>query len=657
MSFMGGSARKMYRRLVGVDEVLKLVDEAVGLRPRRVEEVYVGDAVGRVLAENVHARINVPPYTRALMDGYAVFSRDVEEAWEDRPVRLKVKGGLAAGPAKYVAIERGECLEVATGAVIPYPADAVVPVEYTSREGEWVYVYRRVRHGENLDTLGSDVVEGEVVAWKGDLVTPLTVAALTAAGISRVKVYGRVRVTIIPTGDEIREVGDELRLGELYDSNSHMIYSMLRSLGADVRRTGVVRDSFNDIRAAVEKALVESDVVVTIGGTSAGLEDKTYRVFDLYRPGIILHGVKVKPGRPLVIAAAGEKILVGLPGFPLSCYITASLFLAPMVARLQGLRLDSPPELEARLLAPVKGIAGVRCFVPVILGEDGAAYPLQTHSGRIASLPLIDGFAVIPEDAEYVRPGVNVKVVRFPGLRTYEANILGSHCPVLERLASRLRAEHAVRVVYVGSMGGLQMLRLRLADVAGCHLYDAASGEYNRPFLVKLGIKGVVLIRGYVREQGFVFRRGLDPPVGSLRDVLERGLRFINRNQGSGTRFLVDRLVEEEASRLGVEPDEVKSRIRGYGFEARTHEAVAYAVASGIADVGVAIRYVAERYRLGFTKISDEIFDFAVRAESTRKPPVVKLVSMLQPEHLSGVINGLPGFSLHPDTGKNIATT
>ncbi len=646
--------RKIYRRLVHVDEVLRLVEERVPLKPLGEEQVPIREAVGRVLSRNVFASSGFPPYTRSLVDGYAVHSSDLEGVYEDRPARLRLVGRVKTGDTEAPEVGRGEAVEVSTGAIVPYPADAVVPVEYTHEEDGVVTVYRSVRHGENVDIAGSDVVEGEVIAWRGEEVTPLTVSAAAAVGVEEVWVYRRPRVAVIPTGNELRPLGSRLEYGQVYDSNSHMVYSLVKLMGGEPRIYGPARDRLEEIKGLVDEALSWADVVVTIGGTSAGLEDYVHRVFNSYDPGVILHGVRQKPGRPLVVAAAGEKLLIGLPGFPLSCLVSSHLYLAPIVSRLLGRRGPDYPVEEVEVQAPLRGQPGITLFVPAVTAVRAGrriAFPLPGHSGRIASLTMVDGFIRVSPDNEYLPPGSRVELIRPLGTRRYELNLMGSHCPLLQDIAARVGAGR-IRFVSMGSRGGLQALSSGVADMAGTHLLDPETGEYNVHAMREMGLtseEGYALVRGYLREQGFVYRRGIE--VSSLWEVAEKGLRFVNRNPGSGTRLLVDLLAEREAVEHGVSVDELRRRIRGYAFEARNHETVAYLVARGIADVGVAVRYMAERYGLGFTPLVEERFDLAVRLDALEEGLGARLVEELR-RLPRGEVEGYPGYRVDGETGR-----
>jgi putative molybdopterin biosynthesis protein len=635
-----------------VDDVIPILDSHRPLRPLGELELPLIEAIGRVLSRNVYARTNYPPYTRAIMDGYAVMSDDLTGAYEDRPKRLKLVGRLLAGEFKAMSIGRGECIEVSTGAMVPHPADAVVPVEYTSVEGDYVVFYRSVARGENVDQAGSDLAEGEVAAWRGEILTPSLASLLAALGIDRVYVYKPVKIGILPTGNELKSPGEELEYGCLYDSNSYLVYGYAKMMGAVPRIYERALDDEKDLEEKLWRAIEENDLVVTIGGTSAGLEDFTYKVLSKLDPGLIIHGVREKPGRPLAVAVHRDKIVLSLPGFPLSCFLTVNLYLLPVLAKLQGLRGYEHKYVVARSSTPLRGEPGIRVFVPAILVErEGltTAYPLPSHSGGISALSLVDGYVVVPESVEYAPAGSELKVLVSPFWRPYEVNVIGSHDPLLQHVLSVLASRERVRVLDVGSMAGLQALKAGVADVAGVHLLDHETGEYNVPYIKKMGLRGVMLVRGYLREVGFVYRK--EHLVSSMGDIVNKGLRFVNRNPGSGTRTLIDLLLEEESRRRGIDVEGLKRMVRGYNFEVKTHEAVAYLVSKSVVDVGVAVRYVAERYSLAFTPIGRERYDVVVRRDSMDKEVVKRLVNRFS-ELVQDFVKDFEGYEINGETGK-----
>ncbi|MEM4700026.1 MAG: molybdopterin biosynthesis protein [Candidatus Nezhaarchaeales archaeon] len=647
--------RKIYRKLVSVDEVIPALEAQRPLRPLGELEVPLSEALGRVLSRNVYARVNYPPYARALMDGYAVMSDDLAGVYEDRPRRLKLVGRVSAGESKIVSLARGECVEVSTGAAIPYPADAVVPVEYTSAWDGFVIFYRSVAKGENVDQAGSDFSEGEVVAWRGEVVTPPLASTLAALGVDKVYIYRPVKVGILPTGNELRPPGEHLDYGCVYESNSYLVYGYAKLAGAIPKLYERALDDERDLEGKLWRALEENDLVVTIGGTSAGREDLVYRVLSSLNPGIIVHGVKEKPGRPLALALHGDKIIMSLPGFPLSCFLTVILYLLPILARLQGARAYEYARVSARVPVPLRGEPGVRVFVPVMLVErEGltTAYPLPGHSSKVSSLSLVDGYVIVPEDVECAPAGCELEVLVSPFWKPYDVNIVGSHDPLLQQIVSVIASTESVRMLNMGSMSGLHAIKMGAADVAGIHLLDRETKEYNVPFIKRASLKGVLLVRGYLREQGFVYRRGA-AEASSMGDVIDRGLRFVNRNPGSGTRVLIDMLLEQEAERRGVEVEELKSMVKGYNFEVRTHEAVAYLVSRGVVDVGLAVRYVAEKYDLGFVPIGRERYDLLIRRDSLNKRLIKHLVDRFG-DLVKLLIKNFQGYELDEETGRRV---
>lgn len=647
--------RKIYRRLVSVDEVIPILERYRPLEPLGELELPLSEALGRVLSRNVYSNVNYPPYTRSLMDGYAVISDDLVGVYENRPRKLKIAGRISVGETRIIRINRGECVEVSTGAIIPYPADAVVPVEYTSVEGDYAFFYRSVARGENIDQIGSDFSEGEVAAWRGEMVTPLLASMLAALGVSRVHVYKPVKVGILPTGDELRAPGEQLDYGCIYDSNSHLVYGYAKLMGADPKIYERAPDDRGDLEDRLWRAIEENDLVVTIGGTSAGLEDLVYRALSRLVPGLIVHGVRERPGRPLAIAVHGGKIILGLPGFPLSCLLTVNLYFLPILARLQGVKVYEHRHIDARVPMPLKGEPGVRVFVPAVLMERGGsmmAYPLPGHSGRVSSLSLVDGYIVVPEHVEHVPANYELKVLVNPFWRPCDANIIGSHDPLLQHLIGYIISTENIRMLNVGSMAGLHAIKMGVADMAGVHLLDRETGEYNVPFIKKMGLKEVLLIRGYLREQGFIYRRGFAETL-SVSDIVDKEFSFVNRNPGSGTRILIDLLLEEEARRRGVGSEELKSRVKGYNFEVKTHEAAAHLVFRGVVDVAVAVRYVAEKYGLAFTPINYERYDLVIRKDALSKKMIGRLVDEFD-DLARRFIKDFQGYRVDEETGRKM---
>lgn len=655
------SNRKIFHKLVPLNKVLEIVEKYRPLSPLGVEEVDLIEAVGRVLAEDLYSPIDYPPFDRSDVDGYAVDSRDLEGVDELRPKSLKVIGSVEAGDKPGYVVNRGKAVEIATGAMIPRGANAVVMVEYTKRVGDSILVYRSVRPGENITMAGSDISYGDLIVRRGTRITSSIVGVLAGLGIRRVKVYRKPRIAVISTGKEIVEPGEPLEWGMVYDVNGYLITSMLRELGADAIFIGRVPDDYESLYSVVEDAIKKYDLVVTSGGTSAGPGDLVYRVFDsLGEPGIIVHGIAVKPGKPTVIAIAYNKILIGLPGFPLSCYMMASLILRPIVCRLLG--LDEEPyrgRIRARLAIRIRKPVGRAWLLPVaIVSRKGeyVAYPVSLKSGSLSALIYSDGYAVLEEGRDVYMEGEAIEVRLFKPEPTIPCLvIIGSNDILLYRIISYTRLTSISKVISVGSMGGLYALKRGEADIAPSHLLDEETMEYNIPFIKRLGLEGRVrVVRGYDRRIGIIVARGNPKGIKDIKDLLRNDVVIVNRTKGSGTRTLLDMMLKKLAQEMGMRFDEVTRMIKGYDYEVKTHTAVAAAIASGRADVGIGIEYAARIYGLDFIPLAWEHYDFVVNKDSIDKHCVRRFIEALKEERVIDLINSTPGYRAPGNIGEII---
>ena len=649
--------RVIFHRLVTPEEALEKLRKHVKMEPIGVEEVSLTEAYGRVLAENVKSPIDVPPFTRSTVDGYAVRSMDVTGARDDNPVKLKLVGKVEAGEEAKTALGPKECVEVSTGAPLPPNADAVVMVEYTRRIGDYVEVFRPLASGENIAQTGSDVMLGETIAYKGTVLTPQTIAAIAAAGISKVKVYRRPKVAIISTGNELKEPGEKLEYGKIYDVNTYSLYASVIEDCGEPEALGILPDNERIIENKISKAIKEYDIVLISGGTSAGLGDIVYRVLNkLGEPGIIVHGLNIKPGKPTVIAVINDKPVFGLPGFPVSCLIVYNLIVKPVIRAFAGLKQVKPKTVEAYMALRVFGAKGRRTHVPVALikrRNKWVAYPVGGDSGSIVRLSRSDGYIVIPENTMYIDEEEKVTVHLFTEKKIgADLVFIGSHCPVAELIMEKLMEKYDVKIINVGSMGGLLAIKRGEADIAGIHLYDPKTGTYNIPYLRKYNVKNAVLVKGYLREQGIIVAKGNPYNIKCFEDIIDKKVRFINRNKGSGTRLLIDQLLEEIAKKRKTTVEKLTEEIEGFWVEAKTHSAVASAIKHGKADVGVGLRYVAEKYGLDFIPLKTEEYDFLINKKSLGKEPVKEFISILKSQWLRKILKETTGYKALENIGK-----
>jgi putative molybdopterin biosynthesis protein len=625
------------------DEADRRFREHLDLRPLDAESVPLPEALGRVLAEDVRAPIDVPGFDRSNVDGFAVRAEDTFGASEDNPVSLELASEVVEPgrmPRTGVTVERA--VYVATGAVVPRGASAVVMIEHTDVTGDRLTLTRPVAPGANVSFAGSDIGRGETVLYGGMTLTSRETGVLAALGLAAVPVVRRPRVAILSTGDELRAPGQPLPIGCVYDSNSRVLADAVRELGCEPIAAAVVPDDLDRLRTAFA-ATLGCDAVLLSGGTSKGAGDLSDRVVGEFgKPGVVAHGVALKPGKPLCLAvvcppspSGGEggqrwrPIPVAvLPGFPTSAVFTFHEFVAPVLRELAGRAADPAGVVTATLPQRINSERGRTEYVLVGLveatsGPSLRAFPMGKGSGSVTAFGRADGFVTIPRQREYLEAGevVEVRLIG-AGLRPADLVVIGSHCLGLDYLLGRLR-ERGVSAKYlaVGSTGGLEAADRGECDLAGVHLLDPATDEYNRPFLTPR----LELVPGYGRLQGVVFRPGdprfeaKDLSAAVAAALADPACVLANRNRGSGTRVLIDRLLN------GAKPP-------GFLSEAKSHQAIAAAVAQGRADWGVAIEPAAKEYGLGFLPLREERYDFVVPKDRLDRPVVRAFIEVLRSE-------------------------
>jgi len=640
-------SQEQFLNVIDRDEAERRFRAAVALGPLGKETVTLETALGRVLAEDVVARCDVPSFDRSNYDGYAVRAVDTYGAREEEPRRLKLLPEiLATGVVPQGEVTPGKATAIATGGMLPRGADAVAMVEHTETDGDALLVTKAVTPGFGVSFAGTDIAASETVLRRGEVLTSRETGVLAAIGEKQVTVWRRPKVAIVSTGDEIIEPGQPLRPGLIYDSNARILADAVRELGGEPVSFGIVPDDREQLRLGLQAALAAADVVLLSGGTSKGAGDLSYRVVgELSEPGIVAHGVALKPGKPICLAAQCGKPVVILPGFPTSAIFTFHEFVAPVIRALGGRPAAAQATVEARLAVKVNSEIGRTEYllVGLVEGPGGlTAYPMGKGSGSVTEFSRADGFVTIARHEEIVEAGAPVVVQLLGGeLRVADLVVIGSHCVGLDFLLGQMqdRGFHT-KFMAVGSTGGLQAAQRGECDLAGMHLLDPATGLYNAPFLGP----DLELIEGYGRLQGVVFRPGDQRFEGCI--ALEAIARvrndpdcvIVNRNQGSGTRILIDRLLK------GAAPP-------GYAVQPRSHNAVAAAVAQGRADWGIAIEWVARHARLGFLPLEDEHYDFAVPKARRDRPAVVAFRKLLGEPAIRGELARM-GFRVRAEGGR-----
>ena len=576
----------------------------------------LADALGSALAEDVMAPIDVPPFDRSNVDGFAVRSADLASAGESTPVRLMLNDEvIACGTAPTRPVLSGTATSIATGGPVPRGADAIVMVEHTQPAGPRAIEIRRAASpGQFVSYAGSDIARGEALLRAGTIVGSREIGMLAACGIAQVSVARRPRVAIISTGDELVQPGQPLRPAAIYDTNGAIVTAAISENGGEARFLGAIPDDEEMLESAMRQALQTSDMLVLSGGTSKGAGDVSHRIIGrLGKPGIIAHGVALKPGKPLCLAVCDGKPVIILPGFPTSAMFTFHDMIVPVLRRMAGLPPRSDAKVSAKVPVRIASEMGRTEFVMVSLveGADGLiAYPTGKGSGAITSFAQSDGFLRIDALADQMPAGSQAEVTLFtPHVRVPDLVIVGSHCTGLDLVTAPLaHAGLSVRSIAVGSLGGLAAAKRGECDFAPIHLFDEKTETYNTPYLSD----GLELVPGWRRMQGIVFRKGDQrfeglSAEGAVRAALaDPACIMVNRNQGAGTRILIDRLLGD------ARPD-------GYWNQPRSHNAVAAAVAQHRADWGMTIAPVAHASDLGFIPFAEEHYDFAlVKARKQR---------------------------------------
>ncbi len=613
-------SQEQFLEVVDCDEAHRRFRAQIRLTPLGDELVDVTRALGRILAEDVVASVDVPSFDRSNLDGFAVRADDTYGAREEQPKTLKLLTQVVAtGVVPTVEVAAATAVSIATGGMLPRGADAIVPVEHAEESGDEVSVVKAVTPGFGVTFAGTDISLGETVLRRGERLTSRETGVLAAIGRASVRVWRRPTAAIISTGDEIIAPGEPMRPGMVYDSNAQILADAVAELGGEALRMGVVGDNRQQLRAAIDDALQRADVVLLSGGTSKGAGDLSYRVVaELDAPGIVVHGVALKPGKPICLAAHHGKPVVILPGFPTSAIFTFHEFVAPVIRALAGRFEQQAASVTAELAVRINSEVGRTEYVLVGLVEDAqvgklVAYPMGKGSGSVTTFSRADGFVTIGRHEEIVEAGAQVRVQLLArDVRAADLVVIGSHCIGLDYLLGLLqdRGFHT-KFLSVGSTAGLSAVTRNECDLAGIHLLDVKTGQYNHPYITS----ELVLITGYRRQQGLVFRAGDRRfAAPSAEDALARvkndaSCLMVNRNQGSGTRILIDRLLE------GKQPP-------GYAVQARNHNAVAAAVLQKRADWGVAIQSVACQEGLAFLPICDEHYDFIVPTSRLERPAV-----------------------------------
>ena len=590
------SKRNLYLSNISIEEALKRFQDALGsFISSKSEYIEVTQSLDRITGEAVYAKCNSPLYNCAAMDGIAVVSARTRGASEASPSRL----------------EGDDFVAVDTGDPIRSPYDAVIMAEDIQESEEGAVTIRAAAASwQHVRPVGEDIVQGEMILPGCHKIRPVDIGVLLSGGITKISVLANPKVAIIPTGTELIEPGDELYDGCIIESNSRMLGSFVQQAGGLPTRFAPIPDEYEKLKEVLRDNVQQFEMVLIIAGTSAGRED--YTVQALRELGeVIVHGVAMKPGKPVVLAVVNGKPVVGVPGYPVSAYLAYENFVVPILKQLLGLYSEEAPIVQATLTRKLVSSLKHKEYVRVKIGRVGErliASPLARGAGAAMSLVRADGFCVIEQDDEGVEAGTEVNVLLQRDLNRLARTIvsIGSHDLILDVLSDmlpRLSPGISLSSTHVGSMGGLMALKNGEAHIAPCHLLDEKTGEYNIPYLKKLFNQDrIALIKGVGRIQGLMVRKGNPLEIAGIQDLTR--CNFVNRQRGAGTRLLLDYKLKV----MNIAP----TNILGYEREAATHMAVAATVRDGGADAGLGVLSAANAMELDFIPVGEEEFDFAI---------------------------------------------
>ncbi len=638
----GGTAlplagRKIYLENIPREEALARLLERVG-PPAGLpaEEVPSQEAMGRVTAEAVFARVSSPHFHASAMDGYAVSAEDTFGASPVQPRSLRVEE---------------EAYPVDTGDPLPPGTDAVVMIENVHEpEPGVIQLEAALSPWSNVRVAGEDIVEGQLILPPGHRLRPFDIGGLLAAGVTEAPVRKRPVVAIIPTGDELVPPGADLKPGDLIEFNSAVLAAYIEQWGGEARPRPIVDDRFEAIEAAVREELECADIVLVNAGSSAGREDFTSSVVQKLGE-LLVHGVAIFPGKPTILGVCpgpegGVKPVIGIPGYPVSAVLALQEFVRPLMAYMMGAPTPEAETIEAVLSRKSASHPGMEEFLRVKVGNVGGrmvALPAKRGASVISSLVEADGVVRIPANSEGVEAGETVRVELLRPLGEIAGNILmaGSHDNALDLLAGELRRRFrgvSLSTSAVGSMAGLIAVRDGEAHLAGSHLLDPETGEYNWSYIRRyIRDREMVVLNFVQREQGILLPKGNPKGIRTVEDLAREGVTIVNRQSGAGTRVLLDHLLAE----AGIPP----MRVSGYERVETTHMAVAMAVAGGRADAGLGIYAAAQLLGLEFVPLVRERFDFVVPAEHWESLPLQRLAEVLRDADFAGRIRALGGYN------------
>ncbi len=619
------------------DKWNKALDTIPFFASPKTSDVAVERALGKITAAPVFAAHSSPAYNAAAMDGIAVHFADLSGASEAAPIRL----------------QQEQFIPVNTGNNLPAGFDAVVMIEdvhYVSKQE--VELAHPATPWQHVRTIGEDIVTTELIIPQGHKIRPIDQGAMLATGVKQVTIALPPKVTVIPTGSELIQPGNMPKPGQIIEFNSRILAGYLNEWGAHATGATPVSDDKEKLRQALLTAAQDHDLVIINAGASAGTRDYTSTVLAELGE-VIVHGVAIKPGKPVILAIVNNTPVIGLPGYPVSAILTMRLFVMEMIYNFLGMQKPVPQKTTALMSRPMHSAMGVDEFVRVTLGKVGKeliATPAGKGAGAVMSLVRADALLTLPAGSEGVGSGEEVEVELLRSLNDVQSTLvsIGSHDNILDILANILHKDRqTIRLssAHVGSMGGIMAIRRGEAHLAGSHLLDVESGEYNISFIKRfLADIPLQLINLCYRQQGLMVAMGNPTQITGLQDVANRKLSFINRQNGAGTRLLTDKTLQD----LNIESVD----INGYEHEEYTHMSVAAAIASGSVDCGMGILAAANALNLDFVPVAEERYDLIIPKRYLEDTKIKTLLDVItNNDEFNTLVQNLGGYDLR-DCGK-----
>ena len=592
------------------------------------EEIDVINAENRVSALEIKSRLSSPFYTASAVDGIAVQTAATEGASVSNPKLLKIgRDGIL----------------VNTGDPIPVKFNAVIMIENVEIMNDKFRILSPIAPYKNVRLIGEDIGVGETIVFPNEKITPAHIGVLLAGGINRIIVYKKPKVLVIPTGEEIKKPGDKIKIGDIIDTNSYMLKSFVEHYGGNAFISEVLPNNEKIISQFVKNNIDNFNMAIIIGGSAKGTKDLTLQVYRKIG-NIFLHGVSIQPGKPVILAEVKNKPAMGMPGFPVSSFIAAHLFLKTAITHMQGIKEEKPQFIRAVVKRSIASSIGTTEFVRVKVGKVEnklVAVPLKKGAGVLSSVSNADGLLKIDFDKEGIESGERVKIELLRSKLSVRNEILfiGSNDPLLNFLFSfvkKLNPSFNFGIINSGSLAGLLALERGECSITAAHLFDSKTRTYNEPFFKKYVSKNIRVFHFSLREQGLILQKGNPKRIKNIKDLSRKDVTFVNRQKGSGTRVMLDYLLTQN----NIDHNSVN----GYKHEEYTHLAVANNVKLGGADCGMGIRYVADFLGLDFVPVKEEQYDLVILEHELRRKEVKMILNAMQNKEFIKMAKQFKGY-------------